>query len=232
MFRQFLSAIGITELAGALEKRQPPEPDLLLRHPDGSKVAYELVELLDETHARMIGLLLGTKTALRAHFENLPPDRRALFEGKFGDALLYFHFSQLTTLNQRRSVFASAFDKLLALPTGVTGEVLENDSEIGQTLRSVSVSRGIVGPIFDPEAFGWIGDPTVPNIKQKFRKSYVSNYPIELVAYVDGNPMFPDDVWLGNLKEFVESQPKPFPFRQLWIFDCGKAKVRFECSGV
>ena len=179
----------------------------------------------------MIGSLSGTNTALRTHFENLPPDRKALFERNFGDALLYFRFSQFTTLNQRRNALALAFDKLLALPSGVTGEVLPNDPEFGESLLSVSVSRGIVGPIFDLDSSGWIGDPTVPNIKQKFGKTYVSSYPVELLAYIDGNPMFPDDVWLGNLMEFVGSQPKPFPFRWLWVFDCRKAQVRFQCSG-
>lgn len=232
VFRQFLAARGIAESTGALEKRQPPEPDLLFRYPDGSIVAYELVELLDETHAGMIGLLSATYTALRTQFENLPPDRKALFERNYGDALLYFRFSQFTTLNKRRNVLALAFDKLLALPSGVTGEVLSNDPEFGGTLFSVSVSRSFGGPSFDPESIGWIGDPTVPNIKQKFEKTYDSSYPIELLAYIDGNPMFPDDVWLGNLMEFVDSQPKPFPFRWLWVFDCRKTQVRFQCSGV
>ena len=230
-FRQFLSARQIVESADSLSKRPVGEPDLLFRHPDGSMIAYELCELLDEAYAATTALLFSTKTALRKHFKGLQLDRRRMFKRKYGDALLSFQFSQGTTLQRRLKSFPLAFERLLALPDDITGDVLENEPQLAGILRSVSVSRGIVGPIFDPESTTWIGDPTVSKIRQKFEKSYTSLHPIELLAYIDGNPMLPDDVWLGAAKEFVDSQPRPLPFRRVWIFDCRKGEIRFDFPG-
>ena len=50
--------------------------------------------------------------------------------------------------------------------------------------------------------------------------------------YVDGNPMFPDELWLGALAEFIDTQPRPLPFRKVWVLDCTKREIRYQRSGM
>ena len=232
VFTQFLAALGTPTHDAVVEKRKPPEPDILYRPPNRSVVAYELVELLDEEYAGRLALLFGTKTALQTHFTNLSAEVKARFERKYGDALLYFRFLSHATMTKRRNTIRSVFDKLLELSDGIVGDVLVDDPDLTGVLSSVSVSRGsLVGPIFEPESVGWIGDPTVFLIRQKFAKTYRTSHPIELLAYIDRNPVFPDDVWIGNIREFIDAQSRPLPFRKIWIFDCRNGDVRYQCSG-
>ena len=56
---------------------------------------------------------------------------------------------------------------------------------------------------------------------------YVTPHPIELSAHVETNPMLPDEVWIANLGEFLAAQPRPLPFRRIWIFHVGKNEVKF-----
>jgi len=233
VFDAFLTARGITAAPGSVTKRNPPEPDLLFRQSDGSVVAYELVELLDEDWARTMGGRAGLERALRDHLEALPATVAARFKAKYGDADLSLFFSERTSSNQRRQLIPRIFEKLLDLPDRHTGSVFERDPAFAGMLRSIWIGRrpALPGPLFNPDASAWVGDPTVPAIGKKFRKAfataYVTPHPMELLAYIDGNPMFPESVWRPALEELVDSQVDRLPFRRVWVFDCGKGEVCF-----
>lgn len=230
VFNSFACAAGLPK--GLAEKRQPPEPDVLFHDPHGSPRAFELVELIDQDYRSRVGLLVNTKTALCAHYEGFPSEKRGLFDQKYGDALLYFRFRPSLTFNRRRSAFPAIFEKLLLLPDGFAGDALEDDPSLASLVDGVTISRGhFKGPIFDPECIGWIGNPSVPAISRKFEKRYETAHTIELLAYIDINPMFPDEVWLGDLTEFLDSTPKPLPFARIWVFDVGHKKVKLRYEG-
>ena len=217
---------------GWAEKRQPPEPDVLFHDSHGSHRAFELVELIDQDYRHRVGLIVGTKIALRTYYEGFPSGKKCLFDQKYGDALLYFRFRPSLTFNRRRSAFPVIFEQLLLLPDGFVGDTLEDDPALASMVIGVSISRGhFRGPIFDPECVGWIGDPSVSAISRKFEKRYDTAYPIELLAYIDTNPMFPDEVWLEGLTEFLDSTPKPLPFARIWVFDVGHNKVKLRYEG-
>ncbi len=52
VFREFARLSGLSVDLGTLEKRIPPEPDLLCRHDVEGPLAFELVELCDPTLAK------------------------------------------------------------------------------------------------------------------------------------------------------------------------------------
>src|SRR5262249_48664946 len=116
-------------------------------------------------------------------------------------------------------------------PDRHTGSAFERDPVFAGVLRSVWIGRRprLVGPLFNPDASAWVGDPTVPAIGEKFWKAfgniYKTDHPIELLAYIDGTPMLPEDVWRSALAEFIASQQEPLPFRKVWVFDCGEGRV-------
>jgi|TARA_B100000315_G_scaffold229764_1_gene239605 hypothetical protein len=57
------------------------------------------------------------------------------------------------------------------------------------------------------------------------------DFPVELLLYIDQNLMFPDDVWMGNFRDCLEKQQKPWPFRRVWVFDVREKQVKVRCSG-
>lgn len=229
VFREFAVAAGFATSGECGEKRKPPEPDILFRNAAGEYTAFELVELLDRDYGNRVGLLVGTKTALRTYYEALPANERKEFKRKYSNALLYFRFPDALTFKRRRAAFPKIFARLLALPDGFAGDAFEDDANFEGVLDGVSVSRGrLTGPIFDPESVGWIGDPTVPAIQTKFSKRYETEHPIELLAYIEINPMFPDEVWISDLEEFLTAHSHPIPFRRIWVFHAGKNEVKFR----
>ena len=229
VFRQFAVAAGLSTSQDCGEKRKWPEPDILFQDADGSYTAFELVELLDQEYRGRIGLLVATKTALHIHYEGLPNPELALFDAKYSNALLYFCFLPTLTFKRRRAAFGRIFARLLTLPNGFSGDAFENDPDLSDVVSSVSVLRGrFVGPIFDPESIGRVGDPTIPVVQQKFAKTYKTPHPIELLAHIETNPMFPDDVWIADLEAFLASQSYPLPFRRIWVFHAVKNEVKFK----
>jgi hypothetical protein len=90
------------------------------------------------------------------------------------------------------------------------------------------VARGdFVGPSFDIDAGGAVGDPTVARIQSKFEKSYKINVPLELLAHFELHPMFPDDVWLPKVRDLASRALATSPFGRIWIFDGERGSIRF-----
>jgi hypothetical protein len=123
-----------------------------------------------------------------------------------------------------------AFDDLLAKPQNFQGEISTfNDKKLAKVLQFVRVNReGIVGPLFDVENYIRIGDPTLDTLTSKFQKNYQLDYPIELLAYIDRNLMFPDNVWKPRVEQLLQISSSFGQFRKVWIVDVHKKVVHFE----
>jgi hypothetical protein len=211
------------------EKRNPPEPDIILYKPDGSVVVFELVEILDESFAGMQGLQFKTIEDLNNFYKNLTPEKKDYFDQKYKNALLYFRFSPKSTAMQRQKILPKIFNKLLELKNEYNGDAFEEDPAFSNILNSISISRGeFKGPSLDVESAGFINDPIVERLKNKFEKEYNTSHPIELLMYNNINPI-PLDISIENLREYLEAQPKPFPFKNIWIFDYPKNEIKFYC---
>ncbi len=228
VFRRFAAIAGLSPLDGG-EKRPRSEPDILFKSVTGERTAFELVELLDEEYRGRIGLLFGTKAALQSHYENLPPEKHRGILTKVWKRVALLSLLHSSDFQETQSRFRCHLDELLALPIGFEGEALEASPSLAGSLEGVTISRGrFVGPIFDPESIGWIGDPTVAAIQKKFRKTYVTPHSIELLAHIETNPMLPDEVWMTDLEEFLARQQQPLPFRRIWVFDVTAGEIKFR----
>lgn len=137
VFHLFAQASGLSISEGSVEKRRPPEPDILFYDLHSGPRAFELVELLNEDFARMTGLVTGTKTALYSFYEELPQDKKLLFARKYHNTLLCFRFSRTVTFNQRKSCLPDIFFKLITLPDEFTGEALEKDTDLKDRLKGI-----------------------------------------------------------------------------------------------
>ena len=199
VFHAFAEVAAPNVDMATLQAGQRREPDILCVDSIEGPRALELVELLDNNYARRRGHR-GTRSAIETCFEKLPDENKAAFEKRFGNAHLNFCFVNCLTNKQREKIIPRIFEKLTTLPEGFTGCALDDDPELAGVLERVSVSRGpYQGPIFVLASGGWVGEPAVPYIACKFGKRYEAACAVELLAYIDGNPMGPDVVWLGDL---------------------------------
>ena len=235
VFRKFAETRGWSQGAYSTEKQEENQrkPDLLIRAPSGSLVAMELVEILCEDLGEMLGRQSQTIKSLHTHLRGLGSELKARLKQQYANAQIGVHFSEDSTLTQRKGVTALILNGLASLPPCFEGEALRDDPALREVVRYVSVSRGeFNGPVlYSQSVRGLGGDTIVRRVAEKFGKRYETEHPIELLAYVDREPLPPDFVWRDMLREFLTSQPRPLPFRHLWIFDPLRSEILFECDG-
>lgn len=210
-----------------LEKRQPRHPDVVIKC-DGSSVAFELVELIDRDFARRIGVMIGTRRLLRTKLSELPDNHRCAFEAKYHNALLNFSFTDLP-FHKRRGIIDTLLERLMELDETYEGRAFRDSEEFSGILNFVSIVRGeFVGPVLDVEASGFLGDPTLERLQDKFSRLYEADCPMELLAYIESHPMLPDESWLPAVDDFVGERLAESPFERVTIYDIHNATIRFE----
>jgi hypothetical protein len=73
----------------------------------------------------------------------------------------------------------------------------------------------------------WTGDPTESIIRSKLNKQYNSQFPIELLCYVDGRTVSPDDLICYAIKSEL-AKADSILFRRIWLFGEKNVYTVFE----
>ena len=220
-FKFFITASKEPVDPSSVLAKSPPTPDIECKYLSGCGVAFELVELLDPAFKRIFEVQQSKARSLYNHLDKMAHADREAFVSQYGDADILVNFHDNCSLGSIKIAIPDVFRELLAMPVGFNG--LTDTFTTGglkKTVMSISISRGgFQGPLFNGQAVGWVGDPCVGTVQNKLNKSYVSPHPIELIAYIDGNPMFPDNVWKPTLDNFLRQLPSLSPFRRIgcWI---------------
>lgn len=228
IFKGFVSVCGLQIIDESIEKRDPPEPDIKCQLAGIGTITFELTELIDRGFANMVGKQYETKAELDKYYAEMPQDLKTHFTDLYSDAIIFVHFNNGLSLRQRKQMFPRIFQHILGLDKGFVGDTLKHDSKYGDDLKWINISRGVSGPLFDDIPTTSIGDPTVEALKAKFAKSYSTDYPLHLLAYIDLHPMFRDDIWLPKVKNFVESNIRSSRFDKVWIFDFHKKEIKYS----
>jgi hypothetical protein len=93
------------------------------------------------------------------------------------------------------------------------------------------ISRGdFEGPEFDVDATSSIGDPTMESIRSKWQKQYITDAPIELLAFYELQPMLPETLWKSGLDSFLDAHWMSGPFRRVWLFDTGSRTISYRAE--
>jgi hypothetical protein len=97
---------------------------------------------------------------------------------------------------------------------------------LSKVVKCVIIVRNnlLKGPNFEIDASGWLVDPTLNLIEQKFDKVYNSLAPIELLIYYRLPPVFPERLW-PELRALLEQRLQNSRFRRVWIFDAKKKTI-------
>lgn len=229
IFKAFAKCCALPIRIGSIKKMPPPKPDIQCEVEGTGFLSFELVEIIDQNFANMVGKQIDTKKQLDEFHDNLPQAQRARFDQLYHNAFIFPRFRNTCTLHQRKQLFSKIFDHLQSLDPSFVGDTLEHVSNLKHKLTDINISRGrFNGPIFNCVPAGWIGDPTKKNTEKKFEKSYKTNFPLHLLSYIDLNPMFPDEVWLNDFKDFIQAPLKSSQFEKVWIFDVHKNNIKFQ----
>lgn len=229
VFNRFVNISGLPIDINSIKKAAEPAPDIYCRDNLGNELAFELVELLDSNFATMIDWATDGKDSLYSLYENLSADKKAALDSKYAHADIYFDVCHGVTKNKLKQQMNLIFDELIQLPENAEGDIRNfSDKRVSKLINFIRIFRSSInGPLFSTNTGAWMGDPTPDALTEKFSKKYQCNYPIELVAYIEKNPMFHETVWRPKTIRFFESNKDFGPFRKVWIVDLNKEKVEF-----
>ncbi len=227
VFAEFAGVCPYPICLGSVTKKRPPEPDISCNLSDGSAIAFELVECIDNSIAQSTYDSLRLNKALVDELDKLPQERRERFRASFGNALIYIAFVGGLSLNKRKGSIPALFDYLLTL--GGTGERkfdLRSHQDLGGVVRSIAISCGYpTGPALKVEAITSFADPCRERIQKKFKKEYKAESPVELLAYYELQPELPETHWLPSVEEFMKKNLKSSVFQRVWIYSVTKNRI-------
>lgn len=220
VFGQFVQAAMLRVEQGSIQKRNPPEPDILCHVEGEGPVAFELVELIDRDFARKINTAIDLKGRLEELFNQLPQNERDEISHRFGNAVVEVVPRNGASSRRVESDLPNVLRALQTAPFGLEDMVSATALGLEATeINHLLVARGeLNGPCFDLDTTLTCSDPTVERIAAKFKKNYKTTAPIELLAYSELQPPAPGNTWKPSLLEYCQSNLGQSPFRRIWIF--------------
>jgi hypothetical protein len=225
--RAFLEAAGTPILEDAICDAEPPSPDVLCTLPDGSRVAFELTEAVDQSLARNVRVSSASKARMYDHYRQLPLADRTRLSHILGNACISVRAQDGVTDRRFGQVVPRVFDLLLGCSCEMEGNI---DKRILPTdVEEIRIARGkwSTGPWFNCGQALWVADPTIERIKAKFSKRYECDYPIGLLVHSKTCPLAPDDLWKSDVHDCVRRSIAGSPFRTVWVFDWIDSTIRY-----
>lgn len=232
IFSLFADVCVLAIQPDSIEKRRPPQPDILCKIEREGSVAFEMVELIDQGLAQRTHEQIRFQRLFEDAYQSLPVNKRTELEKHFGNALVHVAFHPDISSRVREDAIPLVFCFLQKLcPSFMGNSSPETRSPLHKVVRKITVSRGdFVGPCFDTEAGGPFADHTLERIRQKFEKIYENSFPIELLAYYELQPVLPDDLWLPRLRTFIGQHLGGSRFRRVWVYDIKSKEIKFVGS--
>jgi hypothetical protein len=220
VFRTFATEANLGIIPASIEKRHPPEPDILCRLTDGSKLAFELVEIVDPKNAAFLGSAPRLAALIEKAYQDMPHNLRLRFDSKFVNSTLSFEFQMGASRNLIEARLPSIMAELANQPSGNDREWVFS-SRVSKILVSVR-RRGRVEVSGRP-SFNLAGefahdDLVVERVLAKISKTFRTDYPVELLAYFDVLGWNKPIGWIEPLRAALVSVGLG-PFRRVWIVE-------------
>lgn len=227
VFRLFAPACGLPIELSSVEKRNPPEPDILCYVDGEGPVAFEMVELVDQKKiARPHADQLTLMNCLRDGYRNLPDRARGEFDRRLGNALVRAKIRSDLSLQKRKLIVGDILDHLMKVDADFAGSFAVNQ---GKTeVASVEVVRGnFGGPHFRVPTGNSYNPLPLDGLEAKFGKKYRCGAPVELLAYYDEQHA-PLEDHIRELSRFIESRIVGSSFRRVWVFNVRDLRVCYR----
>jgi len=121
IFNQFVVAAKLAVSPNSIQKRQSPEPDILCSTDGRGDMAFELVEIIDESMARRDSDATRLRELLVGAFKSLPDDRHASFLSRYQHCSIYVSFQDEAAYRRRADAVPAILDLLLSSAESITG---------------------------------------------------------------------------------------------------------------
>lgn len=105
IFKAFAEICGLPIKLDSVDKKNPPEPDILCEVSGNGLLAFELVEIIDRDFANTLVKQIATQNELKKYLSILPNAVRVKFNKLYSNALISILFKNSCTLRKRKKCF-------------------------------------------------------------------------------------------------------------------------------
>jgi len=223
IFSEFAQSVGLPVVAGSLQSRPPPEPDVLCEIQGRGPVAFELVELIDQDFQERTAVLGRFNRLLRAYPDELSPVDRGAFLQKYANAAIGVTFRPLR-LRDLQAALPELF-RWLRVDVRPTANSLDLDRPpaLRTAFERIAVRRPMPHLDLSATRAGYLEDPTFGAVHEKLHdKQYTTCHPIELLAYTTIDLLLPLDVWQATYEQPLRDLLNGSTFQRIWVFSLGQ----------
>lgn len=214
IFREFAAVCPLQVEVDSIEKRDPPEADILCKLADGTAVAFEMVELVDQQRiARPLADQAQLMDSMPEAAKTLPEETR----NQLTNAWVGVKFRPDKSLRKRKE-FAVQIVRELAAHPAFEGELQVQDRNEQVAVADVRRRDGLAGPHFHVLAAGHYRPVPMDALDEKFEKQYPGDIPIQLLAHYDRQHA-PLEEQIAELAAHIEANIGRSSFSRVWIFD-------------
>lgn len=244
VFKEFAKVCPYNIDLESIEKRDPPEPDILCEI-KGEKVAFEMVECIDSDLASSIYDSCKLGKVYHDELESLPRDRRERIKTKFRDVFITVVFNKGITFRKKTQTVKSIFDLLWTEEYEKEVRKARNGFNFDYTWQlDIKLNRELKkvlkrvtfnfpgfdgGPSIDITEPVWFTDPVAKQIQKKLRKKYRTEFKAELLVYYELQPEFPVEYWIAPELDTVGDRLKGSIFQKFWLFSMTQKKIMADC---
>lgn len=109
VFAKFAEVAGFLERGAEFELKDPPHPDILMTGLPEGDIAFELVELVSESVAKIGPTLESISEELHQQFDEIDSTIKNQIYEKFADAVIFVRFSRKVNKNKRLQIYPKLF---------------------------------------------------------------------------------------------------------------------------
>jgi hypothetical protein len=225
-FHNFVVQARLLVIPESIQKRDPPEPDILCRMKNGEQLAFEIVEICHRQNSAFLAGAFPLGDLIEKSYQDLPTEIKTRSDERFANRPLSFEFRSEASRNQIGAKLPGILSELADQPSNK-----DEDWVFSNAARKVLLSvrhRGRVDTAGRPY-FNLAGSFTpdvvvVETVMSKLRKTYATPHPIELVAYFGGFAWGDSRDWIQPLQNALDAAGLG-PFRRIWVL--GWSKIEF-----
>jgi hypothetical protein len=225
VFDRFAAIAPLAIDASSIQSRAAPQPDIICRSLFCGSLAFELVELIDEDYARRTAEMMKTQVMLRDLPERLPGSLRDNLRTRLNDPLIFLHYKPGIPLRDREGLAIEALWRLCDIV--VHNPKFDPEDGVYPAFESIRLHAWPGGLRIECSSAGFVADPTIDRLRDKFGKRYTSEEPMHLLMYTEIDLLMPDDVWLPAVDPFVQDHIKESAFRRVWLFKSGIGRIEY-----
>jgi len=225
VFEAFAESVPLPIRKESIEKRHPPEPDIVCQQESGGGIAFELVELTDSITRKMAADTSAHREYFNDAITTLDADAASEFRERYAASVVSFSFENGCSLRSRKKGITEVVKFLAAIPKTVCGNV----PLPGQGIPAISAVTirpcGIEGPVFDDTTCVAFKNSTTTQIRDKLTQRYQTQFPLELLAYHSVQSPLPKNHWCPTLLAMLKEELPGSQFQRVWVFDKNARRI-------